>query len=210
MHRKESKNFAVNSWSELISPSPRDARIRPIPEACGNGLAQAIAGNPRLIIVDEPTAGLDPEERLRFYYLLAELAEKRIVILSTHILEDVAVLCPRFTIIRHGRLVAQLHRTWRDRALTERFLRAQSRLPSWKVCLGTLERWSLSATRRYSKPPIYTASSRPSVRSVFFSFPLVIQCVEVREHFTSLRAEKRRKVNLLLPYLPDCEQKLPE
>lgn len=70
------------------------------------GIAQAIAGDPRLIIVDEPTAGLDPEERLRFYRLLAELAEDRIVLLSTHIVEDVAVLCPRFAIIRKGRLVA--------------------------------------------------------------------------------------------------------
>ena len=70
------------------------------------GIAQAIAGNPRLIIVDEPTAGLDPEERLRFYRLLSELAENRIVLLSTHIVEDVAVLCPRFAIIRNGRLVA--------------------------------------------------------------------------------------------------------
>jgi ABC-type multidrug transport system ATPase subunit len=71
------------------------------------GIAQAIAGDPRLIIVDEPTAGLDPEERLRFYRLLAELAQQRIVLLSTHIVEDVAVLCPRFAVIRKGRLVAQ-------------------------------------------------------------------------------------------------------
>ena len=71
------------------------------------GIAQAIAGDPRLIIVDEPTAGLDPEERLRFYRLLAELAADRIVLLSTHIVEDVAVLCPRFALIRKGRLVAQ-------------------------------------------------------------------------------------------------------
>src|SRR3954468_14678311 len=70
------------------------------------GIAQAIAGDPRLIIVDEPTAGLDPEERLRFYRLLSELAADRIVLLSTHIVEDVAVLCPRFVVIRHGRLVA--------------------------------------------------------------------------------------------------------
>jgi ABC-type multidrug transport system ATPase subunit len=70
------------------------------------GIAQAIAGDPRLIIVDEPTAGLDPEERLRFYHLLAELAEGRIVLLSTHIVEDVSVLCPRFALIRGGRLVA--------------------------------------------------------------------------------------------------------
>lgn len=70
------------------------------------GIAQAIAGNPRLIIVDEPTAGLDPEERLRFYHLLSELAADRIVLLSTHIVEDVAVLCPRFAVIRAGRLIA--------------------------------------------------------------------------------------------------------
>jgi ABC-2 type transport system ATP-binding protein len=70
------------------------------------GIAQAIAGDPRLIIVDEPTAGLDPEERLRFYRLLSELAENKIVLLSTHIVEDVAVLCPRFAIIRNGRLIA--------------------------------------------------------------------------------------------------------
>ncbi len=71
------------------------------------GIAQAIAGDPRLVIVDEPTAGLDPEERLRFYRLLAELAASRIVLLSTHIVEDVAVLCPRFAVIRAGKLVAQ-------------------------------------------------------------------------------------------------------
>jgi ABC-2 type transport system ATP-binding protein len=70
------------------------------------GIAQAIAGDPRLIIVDEPTAGLDPEERLRFYHLLSELAADRIVLLSTHIVEDVAVLCPRFAAIREGRLLA--------------------------------------------------------------------------------------------------------
>jgi len=70
------------------------------------GIAQALAGNPRLLIVDEPTAGLDPEERHRFYRLLAELAAERIVILSTHIVEDVAVLCSRFAVIRGGRLVA--------------------------------------------------------------------------------------------------------
>ena len=70
------------------------------------GIAQAISGNPKLLIVDEPTAGLDPEERLRFYRILSELAADRTVILSTHIVEDVAVLCPRFAVIRGGRLLA--------------------------------------------------------------------------------------------------------
>ena len=70
------------------------------------GIAQALAGNPRLIIVDEPTAGLDPEERIRFYRLLAELAEDRTVLLSTHIVEDISVLCPRVAIVSDGRFVA--------------------------------------------------------------------------------------------------------
>jgi ABC-type multidrug transport system ATPase subunit len=71
------------------------------------GLAQAIAGDPRVLIVDEPTAGLDPEERLRSYHLLGELAENRIVLLSTHIVEDVSVLCPYFAIISRGKLIAR-------------------------------------------------------------------------------------------------------
>lgn len=70
------------------------------------GIAQALAGNPRLIIVDEPTAGLDPEERIRFYRLLAELAEDRTVLLSTHIVEDISVLCPRVAIMYDGHFVA--------------------------------------------------------------------------------------------------------
>ena len=70
------------------------------------GIAQALAGDPRLIIVDEPTAGLDPEERIRFYRLLAELAEDRTVLLSTHIVEDISVLCPRVAIMHDGRFVA--------------------------------------------------------------------------------------------------------
>jgi ABC-type multidrug transport system ATPase subunit len=81
------------------------------------GIAQAVAGDPRLIIVDEPTAGLDPEERHRFYRILAELAEKRTVLLSTHIVEDVAVLCPRFAVIRNGQVVAETSPTEARRML---------------------------------------------------------------------------------------------
>ena len=68
------------------------------------GIAQALIGNPELIIVDEPTAGLDPEERNRFLNLLAEVGENVVVILSTHIVEDVTDLCPRMAVLAAGRI----------------------------------------------------------------------------------------------------------
>ncbi len=71
------------------------------------GIAQALIGGPSLIIVDEPTAGLDPEERNRFLNLLADIGDKVVVILSTHIVEDVADLCPAMAIIANGRIIRQ-------------------------------------------------------------------------------------------------------
>lgn len=68
------------------------------------GIAQALIGDPKLVIVDEPTAGLDPEERQRFLNLLAEIGERVVVILSTHIVEDVSELCPRMAIIAEGQV----------------------------------------------------------------------------------------------------------
>jgi ABC-2 type transport system ATP-binding protein len=68
------------------------------------GIAQALIGNPELIIVDEPTAGLDPEERNRFLNLLAEIGESVVVILSTHIVEDVSDLCHRMAVLADGRV----------------------------------------------------------------------------------------------------------
>ena len=69
------------------------------------GIAQALIGQPRLLIVDEPTAGLDPGERHRFYNLLAGLGEEAIVLLSTHIVEDVRQLCPHMAIMAGGRII---------------------------------------------------------------------------------------------------------
>ena len=116
---KESRNLAA---SLLERVNLAYAAKRKVKEYSGGmrqrlGIAQAVAGDPRLIIVDEPTAGLDPEERHRFYRILAELAEQRTVLLSTHIVEDVAVLCPRFAVIRNGQVVAETSPTEARRML---------------------------------------------------------------------------------------------
>ena len=71
------------------------------------GIAQALIGNPKLVIVDEPTAGLDPEERNRFLNLLGEIGDEVVVILSTHIVEDVADLCPRMAVLAGGRILLE-------------------------------------------------------------------------------------------------------
>ncbi len=71
------------------------------------GIAQALLGSPKLIIVDEPTAGLDPEERNRFHNLLSEIGENVIVILSTHIVEDVRDLCSNMAIMGQGQIISQ-------------------------------------------------------------------------------------------------------
>jgi ABC-type multidrug transport system ATPase subunit len=94
------------------------------------GVAQALIGNPELIIVDEPTAGLDPEERNRFLNLLAEIGENVVVILSTHIVEDVSDLCPRMAVIADGRIQlegapAELIEKTRGRIWTKTVDRAQ-------------------------------------------------------------------------------------
>ena len=71
------------------------------------GVAVALLGDPRLLIVDEPTAGLDPAERVRFLNLLSKLGERSVILLSTHIVEDVSELCTRMAIIQEGRILLE-------------------------------------------------------------------------------------------------------
>jgi ABC-type multidrug transport system ATPase subunit len=100
------------------------------------GIAVALLGNPRLLIVDEPTAGLDPAERVRFLNVLSELGENSVVLLSTHIVEDVSDLCTRMAIIDHGEILLEAEpqraveglrgRVWR-RVISRRELPAMER-----------------------------------------------------------------------------------
>jgi ABC-type multidrug transport system ATPase subunit len=94
------------------------------------GIAQALIGNPELLIVDEPTAGLDPEERNRFLNLLAGIGDNVVVILSTHIVDDVADLCPRMAVLANGRVQLE----GRPSDLIE-----ATRGKIWKKVIGRLE-----------------------------------------------------------------------
>ena len=102
------------------------------------GIAQALLGAPRLVIVDEPTAGLDPDERNRFLNLLAKIGEQVVVILSTHIVDDVTDLCPRMAMIVKGQVLVQgepqaaidtLHnKVWRRSVTTDELAQYQQTL----------------------------------------------------------------------------------
>jgi len=103
------------------------------------GIAQALIGSPKLIIVDEPTAGLDPEERVRFHNLLADIGEDVIVILSTHIVDDVADLCASLAVINKGRVLltgepaqlvaAMTGKIWRKTVRKDEVAELKARLP---------------------------------------------------------------------------------
>jgi ABC-type multidrug transport system ATPase subunit len=141
------------------------------------GIAQALIGSPRLIIVDEPTAGLDPAERNRFYNLLSHLGENTIVILSTHIVEDVSTLCSRFAIICQGEV---LYSGEPDNAITT----LEGRIYSKKIPQADIDRYragypiistQLKAGQLYIRivteqdPGNGFVASPPNLEDVYFS-----------------------------------------
>ena len=110
MDERKVRQQRVEELLELVSLS--DVASRKLKTFSGGmkrrvGIAQALLNDPRLLIVDEPTAGLDPEERIRFRNLLSDLGGDRIVLLSTHIVEDIAQTCRRLAIMNKGRIIFQ-------------------------------------------------------------------------------------------------------
>lgn len=110
MDERRSRRLRVDELLETVSLTP--VANRKLKTFSGGmkrriGIAQALLNDPRLLIVDEPTAGLDPEERIRFRNLLSELGGDRTVLLSTHIVEDIAQTCRNLAIMQQGRLIFQ-------------------------------------------------------------------------------------------------------
>ena len=141
------------------------------------GIAQALIGTPKLIIVDEPTAGLDPSERNRFYNLLAEVGEKTIVILSTHIVDDVRELCTKMAIMNLGEIV--YHGTPNE-ALSELEGKVYQRLISRNELEEYKNNFAIISNKMVGGQPlihIYSESNpqngfeavKPNLEDVFFS-----------------------------------------
>ena len=141
------------------------------------GVAVALLGNPKLIIVDEPTAGLDPEERVRFLNLLSQIGEDSVVILSTHIVEDVEELCSRMAIIDRGeillaaepsRAIGELRgRIWRKSVRREELESLEQELPviSTKLMAGR----TIAHVYADSSPGAEFETVEPDLKDVYFS-----------------------------------------
>lgn len=165
----------------LVKTNLWDARNRRVDQFSGGmkqryGIAQALLGDPKLIIVDEPTAGLDPAERRRFQNLLVELGEDVVVLLSTHIVDDVEDICPRIAIMGQGRILlagesAALVRgldgkLWSLVIARERLpeLKKKHRVISTRIRTGGVEIKVLAESR-----PQGMSEAVPALEDVYFS-----------------------------------------
>jgi ABC-2 type transport system ATP-binding protein len=141
------------------------------------GVAVALLGNPKLIIVDEPTAGLDPEERVRFLNLLSDIGEHSVVILSTHIVEDVEELCSRVAIIDEGEILLEAEPLRAIDALRGRIWRRtvnRDELPALERELAVIATKMLAGrtvVRVYAdaQPAAAFESAEPDLKDVYFS-----------------------------------------
>lgn len=159
-----------------------EARKRNLSEYSGGmrqrfGIAQALLGSPKLIIVDEPTAGLDPAERNRFHNILSDLGENIIVILSTHIVEDIKNLCPRMVIMNRGQVLLDgkpsdtirdmKNKVWSlliDKSELEAY-KEKYRIISAKIVEGRL----LIHVKSDEMPDAAFAAVEPDLEDVYFS-----------------------------------------
>ena len=141
------------------------------------GVAVALLGNPKLIIVDEPTAGLDPEERVRFLNLLSQIGEDSVVILSTHIVEDVEELCSRMAIIDHGEILLEAQpsraidelrgRIWRRTVTREELqgIEREMQVISTKLLGGR----TIVHVYAESSPDAHFEAVEPDMKDVYFT-----------------------------------------
>lgn len=176
-HRKQRCNM-VNHQLELVNLYAQ--RHQKLDTFSGGmrqrfGIAQALLGSPQLVIVDEPTAGLDPTERIRFQTILADISRDRVLILSTHIVEDVADLCPNMAILNKGEIVRQGSPISLVNALQgqiwQRLIASADEInPSWRVITSRMAKGQRSV-RVWSQicPGEGFAAVDPDLNDVYFT-----------------------------------------